>query len=97
MIRPLFDRIIVRRLMEPEDQKKLIVLPDAAQEPPTRAAVLAVGPGAVYEAPGGIWRDRPMSVKVGDVILFGRYTGQEIMVDGEKLLIMREEDVIAVE
>ena len=103
MIRPLFDRIVVRRLEEAEPKDKpLIVLPDASKEKPTRALVLAAGPGLPHDAPVVVagytqYRRRPMSVQVGQVVLFGKYTGQEIEVDGEKLLIMREEDVLAVE
>lgn len=96
MIRPLFDRVIVRPITEDTGPAPLIVIPDAAKEKPTRAVVVVTGPGALLETPAG-WSTRPMQVKPGDVILYGRYTGQEIKQDGETLLIMREEDVIGIE
>ncbi len=96
-VRLLFDRILVAPLVDnPNAPKSLIVLPDAAKEKPTRAVVKAVGPGACLETANG-WKDRPMQVKVGDVIAYGKYTGQELEIAGEKLLIMREEDVLYIE
>ncbi len=103
-LRPLFDRILVRRLDEAPKEKSLIVLPDAAKEKPTRGLVVATGPGLPVDVKASNPDDvedalltRPMSVKVGDVVWFGRHTGHEIEADGEKLLVMREEDVFAVE
>lgn len=91
-IRPLSDRILVKR--EDAEQKTAtgIVIPDIAQEKPTKATVKAVGPGRVTSD----GRLIEMNVKVGDTVLFGKYSGNEIEVDGEKLLMMREEDILGV-
>lgn len=96
-VRLLFDRILVAPILE--DLTKplpLIITPDMAKEKPTRAIVRAVGPGALLETPLG-WKDRPMQVQPGDVIAYGKYSGQELEIDGEKLLIMREEDALYIE
>jgi chaperonin GroES len=98
----LYDRILVRPILEDEKTKPLIITPDMAKEKPTRATVLAIGPGAVEVCPapayiGGVFVERPMTVKVGDVIVFGKYSGQEVTIDGAKCLIMREEDVLYIE
>ena len=91
-IRPLHDRVIVKR--EEEEQKSAggIVIPDSAQEKPIRGKVKAVGKGKILEN-GEI---RPLDVKVGDHVMFGKYSGTEVKLDGEELLVMREEDIMAV-
>jgi chaperonin GroES len=91
-IRPLHDRIVVKRL---EDERKSpggIVIPDTAAEKPSRGKIIAVGKGKLLEN-GEV---RPVDLKVGDQVLFGKYTGTEIKVDGEELLVMREDDVMGV-
>jgi chaperonin GroES len=92
-VRPLHDRIIVKRLDEDDEQKiGGIIIPDTAKEKPQQGKVMAVGKGKIKED-GGI---QPMDVKEGDTILFGKYSGQEIKLDGEEYLIMREDDVLGV-
>ena len=91
-IRPLQDRIIVKRLEEEEKTKGGIIIPDAAKEKPMQGEVVAAGKGKVNEN-GKI---NPLDVKVGDKILFGKYSGTEVKLDGEDYLIMREEDVLGV-
>ncbi len=91
-IRPLQDRIIVKRLEEEEKTKGGIIIPDAAKEKPMQGEVTAVGKGKVAED-GKI---NPLDVKVGDKILFGKYAGTEVKLDGEDYLIMREDDVLGV-
>ena len=91
-IRPLHDRVIVRRMEEERTSPGGIVLPDAAKEKPVQGEVLAVGNGKLLES-GDL---RPLDVKVGDKILFGKYSGTEVRVDGEDLLVMREEDIMGV-
>ena len=91
-IRPLHDRIIVKRLEEERTSKGGIIIPDTATEKPIQGKVIAVGNGKIQED----GKVRPLDVKVGDKILFGKYGGQEVKVDGEELLVMREEDVMAV-
>ena len=91
-IRPLHDRVLVKRLEEERTSPGGIVIPDSAAEKPVRGKVLAVGKGKILED-GGV---RALDVKVGDHILFGKYSGTEVKVDGEELLVMREEDVVAV-
>jgi len=92
-VRPLHDRIIVQRLEEEEQQQVGgIIIPDTAKEKPQQGKVMAVGKGKVKED-GGIL---PMDVKDGDTILFGKYSGQEIKLDGDDYLIMREDDVLGV-
>ena len=91
-IRPLHDRIVVKRLDEERKSPGGIVIPDTAAEKPIRGKVIAVGKGKVLEN-GEI---RPVDLKVGDQVLFGKYTGTEIKVDGEELLVMREDDVMGV-
>ena len=88
-IRPLHDRVIVKRL---EAERSGIVLPDTAGEKPDQGEVLAVGPGKRDEA----GKLLPMDVKVGDRVLFGKYAGQTVKVNGEELLVMREEDIMGV-
>jgi len=92
-VRPLHDRIIVQRLEEDDEQQVGgIIIPDTAKEKPQQGKVMAVGKGKVKED-GGIL---PMDVKDGDTILFGKYSGQEIKLDGDDYLIMREDDVLGV-
>ena len=91
-IRPLHDRVIIKRLEEERISAGGIVIPDSAAEKPIQGKVIAVGKGKILED-GNV---RPLDVKVGDNILFGKYSGTEVKVDGEELLVMREEDVMAV-
>jgi chaperonin GroES len=91
-IRPLHDRVIVKRLEEERTSPGGIVIPDSAAEKPIQGKIVAVGKGKILEN-GNV---RPLDVKVGDKILFGKYSGTEVKVDGEELVVMREEDVMAV-
>ena len=91
-IRPLHDRVIVKRLDEEKTSAGGIIIPDTAAEKPIQGKVVAVGKGKILEN-GEV---RPLDVKVGDKILFGKYGETEVKVDGEDLLVMREEDVMAV-
>ncbi len=91
-IRPLHDRVIVRRMEEERTSPGGIVLPDAATEKPVQGEILAAGKGKIQEN-GDI---RPLDLKVGDTVLFGKYSGTEVKVDGEDLLVMREEDIMGV-
>ncbi len=91
-IRPLHDRVIVRRVEEERRSAGGIVIPDTATEKPVRGEIMAVGNGKILES-GSV---RPMDVKVGDRVLFGKYSGTEVKVDGQELLVMREEDIMAV-
>jgi len=91
-LRPLHDRLVVRRLEEGEQQIGGIIIPDSAKEKPQRGTVLAAGSGTVKEDGTRV----PLDVKPGDLILFGKYASQEIKLDGEELLIMRETEVLAV-
>ena len=91
-IRPLHDRVIVRRLEEGEQKVGGIIIPDSAKEKPQQGEVIAVGDGKINEDGVRI----PLDVKAGDRILFGKYTSQEVKLDGEELLIMREDEVLAI-
>jgi len=91
-IRPLQDRVIVKRLEEEEKTKGGIIIPDTAKEKPQEGKVIAVGKGKATEEGKVI----PLDVKAGDKILFGKYSGTEIKVEGEELLIMREEDILGI-
>jgi chaperonin GroES len=91
-LRPLHDRVIVKRLEEERKTASGIVIPDTAAEKPDQGEVLAVGPGKKNDK-GELGA---MSVKVGDRVLFGKYSGQTVKVDGDELLVMREEDIMAV-
>jgi chaperonin GroES len=91
-VRPLHDRIIVRRLEEGEQKVGGIIIPDSAKEKPQQGKVLAVGNGRSNEDGKRI----PLDVKAGNLILFGKYSGQEIKLDGEEYLIMKEDEVLAV-
>jgi len=92
-VKPLQDRVIVKRLDEDlEKTKGGLYIPDTAKEKPQQGKILAVGKGKVADD----GRVTPLDVKVGDKVLFGKYSGSEIKVDGEELLIMREEDILGV-
>lgn len=91
-IRPLHDRVIVRRMEEERTSAGGIVIPDSATEKPAQGEVVAVGKGKILEN-GDV---RPLDVKVGDKVLFGKYSGTEVKVEGEELLVMREEDIMGV-
>ncbi len=91
-IRPLQDRIIVKRLAEEEKTKGGIIIPDTAKEKPLEGSVIAVGNGRILED----GKVRPLDIKKGDKVLFGKYAGTEIKIDGVEHLILREEDVLAV-
>ncbi len=90
--RPLHDRLLVRRLDEGEQTVGTIIVPDSAKEKPQRGVVVAIGLGKVKEDGS---RQQP-DVKAGDTILFGKYSGQEVTIDGETTLVMREDDVLAI-
>ena len=91
-IRPLQDRLIVKRIAEEEKTKGGIIIPDTAKEKPIEGKVIAVGNGKVQED----GKVRPLDVKAGDRILFSKYAGTEVKIDGEEHLIMREEDILGV-
>jgi chaperonin GroES len=91
-IRPLYDRIVVKRLEGEGKTKGGIIIPDTAKEKPAEGEVVAVGGGQVL-ADGS---QRPVDVKVGDTVLFGKYSGTEVEIDGEKHVVLREDDVLAV-
>jgi chaperonin GroES len=90
-IRPLHDRVIVKRIEEDEKTKGGIIIPDTAKEKPQEGRVVAVGPGRKEDG-----KVIPLGVKAGDRILFGKYSGTEIKLDGEEHLIMREDDILGV-
>ena len=91
-IRPLHDRVVIRRTEEERKSPGGIVIPDNAQEKPIQGEVIAIGHGKPLDN-GQV---RPMDVKVGDRVLFGKYSGSEVKIDGQELLVMREEDIMAV-
>ncbi len=91
-IRPLHDRVIIRRMEEEKTSPGGIVIPDSAAEKPIKGQVVAVGKGKILDN-GDV---RPLDVKKGDLILFGKYSGTEVSVDGEELLVMREDDITAI-
>jgi len=91
-LRPLHDRVIVKRTEEERTSPGGIVIPDTAAEKPIRGEIIAAGNGKVQDN-GEL---RPLDVKVGDKVLFGKYSGTEVKVDGEELLVMREDDIMAV-
>ena len=91
-VRPLHDRIIVKRIEEGEQKVGGIIIPDTAKEKPQQGKVIAAGTGKVKDD----GKRTPLDVKEGDTILFGKYSGQEIKLDGDEFLIMREEEVLAV-
>jgi chaperonin GroES len=91
-VRPLHDRVVVRRIEEDERTPGGIIIPDTAKEKPQQGEVIAVGPGARDEK--GVVQ--PLDVKAGDRVLFGKWSGSEIKIDGEELLIMKESDILGV-
>lgn len=91
-IRPLHDRVVIKRMEEERTSAGGIVIPDSATEKPIRGEVISVGKGKVSET-GEV---RPLDVKAGDQVLFGKYSGTEIKIDGEDLLVMREDDIMGV-
>jgi chaperonin GroES len=91
-IRPLQDRVIVKRIEEEEKTKGGIIIPDTAKEKPMEGKVIAVGKGKVLED----GKVHPLDLKAGDRVLFGKYSGTEVKIDGEEHLIMREDDILGV-
>ena len=91
-LRPLHDRVIVKRVDEETKSPGGIVIPDTAAEKPSRGEILAVGDGKVLDN-GDV---RPLTLKKGDTVLFGKYSGTEVKIEGEEVLVMREDDVMAV-
>ena len=91
-VRPLHDRLVVRRIEEKETQKGGIIIPDTAKEKPQEGEVIAVGNGKVLDSGTKV----PMDVKKGDKVLFGKYSGTDIKVDGQEYPILREDEVLAV-
>ena len=91
-IKPLQDRVIVKRIEEEQKTAGGIIIPDSAKEKPQQGKILAVGPGKVLE--GGTRVD--MTVKEGDLVLFGKYAGSEVKIDGDEVLIMREDDILGI-
>jgi chaperonin GroES len=91
-VKPLYDRILVKRIEEEAKTKGGIIIPDAAKEKPQEGRVVAVGAGKMLET----GKTAPLIVKAGDKILFGKYSGSEIKVDGEEHLILREDDILAI-
>jgi chaperonin GroES len=91
-VRPLHDRLLVRRIEEEQTAKGGIIIPDTAKEKPQRGEVLAVGNGKILDNGSKV----PLDVQVGNTILFGKYTGTDIKIDGEEVLILREDEVLAI-
>jgi chaperonin GroES len=91
-IRPLHDRVVIKRIAEEEKTKGGIIIPDTAKEKPVEGEVVAVGNGVVNQD----GKVRALDVKKGDRVLFGKYSGNEIKLDGQELIIMREDDILAV-
>ncbi|NCA69033.1 MAG: co-chaperone GroES [Sphingobacteriia bacterium] len=91
-IRPLHDRVVVRRMEEERKTAGGIVIPDSATEKPIQGEIIAVGKGKILDS----GESRPLDVKVGDRVLFGKYSGTEVKLDGEEFLVMREEDIMGV-
>jgi chaperonin GroES len=90
--RPLHDRVLVKRLEEQEQTPGGIIIPDIAKEKPTEARIITVGPGALGKA----GKKLPMSVEVGDRVVLGKWSGTEVKIDDEELLILKEEDILGV-
>ena len=86
-VKPLGDRVLVKPLEEKEVKKGDIIIPDTAKEKPQRGTVVAAGPGK---------KDEPVTVKIGDTVLYGKYAGTEIQIEGDDFLIMRESDILAI-
>lgn len=91
-VRPLHDRVLVKRMNEEEKSKGGIIIPDTAKEKPIQGEIIAVGQGRIGED----GKVRPLDVKKGDRVLFGKYAGTEIKIDGDEFLMMREEDILGV-
>ncbi len=91
-LRPLHDRLLVKRLEEKEQVQGSIIIPDTAKEKPQEAKVLAIGPGRITDD----GKLQPLDIKVGDTVVFGKYAGTEVKIEGEDLLIIREDDVLGV-
>lgn len=91
-LRPLHDRVVIKRMEEERTSPGGIVIPDSATEKPIKGEVLAVGNGKISDSGDA----RPLDLKVGDTVLFGKYSGTEVKVEGEDLLVMREDDIMAV-
>ncbi len=91
-IRPLYDRVVVKRLPQETTSPGGIVIPDKAAEKPSMGEVIAIGTGKVLDN----GENRPLDVKVGDKVLFGKYSGSEVKIDGEDFLVMREDDLLGV-
>ena len=91
-LRPLHDRLLVKRLEEGNEKHGSIIIPDTAKEKPQEGKVIAVGTGKVTDD----GKTLPLAVKAGDRILFGKYSGSEVKIDGEELLIMKEEDILGI-
>jgi chaperonin GroES len=91
-VKPLHDRVLIKRLEEEEKSKGGIIIPDTAKEKPIEGKVIAVGEGKVNDKGKLI----PLEVKAGNKVLFGKYSGTEVKIDGEEYLIMREEDILAI-
>src|SRR5947208_5847840 len=91
-LRPLHDRVFVKRLEEQDERHGRIIIPDSAKEKPQEGKVIAAGTGRVTED----GKTLPLAVKAGDRILFGKYSGSEVKIDGEELLIMKEEDILGI-
>ena len=91
-IKPLADRVVVKPLEETEQKKGSIIIPDTAKEKPQQGAIVAVGPGKTDDEGKRV----KMEVKVGDKVLYGKYSGTEVTIDGEEYLIMRESDILAI-
>ncbi len=91
-VRPLHDRVLVKRFNEEEKSKGGIIIPDTAKEKPIQGEIIAVGQGRIGED----GKVRPLDVKKGDRVLFGKYAGTEIKIDGDEFLMMREEDILGV-
>ncbi len=90
--RPLHDRVVIRRVKEEEKSKGGIIIPDTAKEKPQEGEVVAVGPGARDETGSLV----PLDVKAGDRVLFGKWSGTEVKIDGQELLIMKESDILGI-
>lgn len=91
-IKPLQDRVIIKRLEEEQKTAGGIIIPDTAKEKPQQGKILAVGPGKVLDSGTRL----EMTVKEGDVVLFGKYSGSEVKIDGDEVLIMREDDILGI-
>ena len=91
-IRPLHDRVVVKRMEEEKTSPGGIVIPDSATEKPIKGEVVAVGNGKIHEN----GNTQPLDVKVGDIVLFGKYSGTEVKIDSDELVVMKEDDIMAV-